>query len=56
MNDDKGEILGKAIRLYNSPAAFFCGGCDAVKKECSFDSGRSILFEQPNAVFETTFA
>jgi len=51
MNDDMGEILGKAVRLYNTDAAVFFGGCDAEKKSCSFDQGREILFEQPNANF-----
>lgn len=37
MNDDNGEILGKAVRLYNTDAAVFFGGCDAEKKTCSFD-------------------
>jgi hypothetical protein len=52
MNDNKGAIMGKALTLYNSPAAIFVGGCDATKQECGFDSVKSILFEQPNAVFE----
>lgn len=51
MNGDDGTILGKAVRLYNTDAAVFFGGCDANKKECSFDQGRQILFEQPNANF-----
>ena len=29
MNDEQGEILGKAIRLYNTDKAVFMGGCDA---------------------------
>ena len=51
MNDENGEILGKAVRLYNTDAAIFLGGCDAEKKTCSFDQGRELLFEQPNANF-----
>ena len=51
MNDENGEILGKAVRLYNTDAAVFFGGCDASKKTCRFDQGREILFEQPNANF-----
>lgn len=56
MNDEGGEILGKAVRLYPSSASFFSGGCDASKQTCSFDTGRSILFDQPNAVFADNLA
>lgn len=52
MNEENGgKIMGKAVRLYNTDAAVFFGGCDANTKTCSFDQGREILFEQPNANF-----
>lgn len=51
MNGEPGEILGRGVRLYNTDAAVFFGGCDSTTKTCSFNQGREILFEQPGANF-----
>jgi hypothetical protein len=46
-----GTLLGQAIRMYNSDAVLFSGGCNTVTQSCSFGVTKSILFEQPQAHF-----
>ena len=46
-----GSMLGQALRMYNSGAVIFSGGCNTATQTCSFGVTKSILFEQPNAHF-----
>lgn len=46
-----GTLLGQAVRMYNSDAVIFSGGCNTVSQQCQFDVTKSILFKQPNAHF-----
>lgn len=47
----EGTLLGQAIRMYNSNAVIFSGGCSIEDQKCEFDQTKSILFDQPNAHF-----
>ena len=46
-----GGLMGQAVRMYNSDAVIFSGGCNTVTKKCQFGVTKSILFEQPHAHF-----
>ena len=50
-----GALLGQALRMYNSDAVIFSGGCNTLTKKCSFGATRSILFEQPQANLKNSF-
>ena len=52
LKDGAGTLLGRALRMYNSDAVIFSGGCNTVTQECAaFGSTKSILIEQPSAHF-----
>jgi len=51
-----GTLLGQALRMYNSDAVIFSGGCNIATQKCSFDVTKSIMFEQPNAHFTDSLA
>ena len=40
-----GALLGRALRMYNSDAVIFSGGCNSLTQTCSFDHTKSILFD-----------
>ena len=40
-----GSMLGQALRMYNSGAVIFSGGCNTATQTCSFGVTKSILFE-----------
>ena len=40
-----GALLGRALRMYNSDAVIFSGGCNSLTSQCAFGSTKSILFE-----------
>ena len=44
-------MLGQAVRMYNSDAVIFSGGCNSISQTCSFGVTKSILFNQPSAHF-----
>ena len=46
-----GTMLGQAVRMYNTDAVIFSGGCNSLSQTCSFDVTKSILFNQPSAHF-----
>ena len=46
-----GTMLGQAVRMYNSDAVVFSGGCNSLSQTCSFGVTKSILFNQPSAHF-----
>ena len=46
-----GTMLGQAVRMYNSDAVIFSGGCNSISQTCSFGVTKSILFNQPSAHF-----
>lgn len=48
-----GTMLGQAVRMYNSDAVIFSGGCNSISQTCSFGVTKSILFNQPSAHFTT---
>ena len=51
LNNSSGNLLGQAVRIYNSNAVIFSGGCQIESQQCSFGVTKSILFGQPNAHF-----
>lgn len=51
LNTSDGSLLGQAVRMYNSDAVIFSGGCNIAMQTCSFGVTKSILFGQPSAHF-----
>ena len=45
LKEGGGSLMGQAVRMYNSDAVIFSGGCNTVTKKCSFGVTKSILFE-----------
>ena len=56
LKQGEGMLLGSAVRMYNSNAVMFSGGCNIATQQCSFDTSKSILFNQPNAHFSDKVA
>ena len=44
-------MLGKAVRMYNSDAVVFSGGCNSASQLCAFPVSKQILIKQPSARF-----
>ena len=44
-------MLGKAVRMYNSDAVVFSGGCNMLSQTCAFPVSKQILIKQPSARF-----
>ena len=44
LKPDEGMLLGQAVRMYNSNAVIFSGGCNAETGVCAFDVSKSIKF------------
>ena len=40
-----GVLLGQAIRMYNSNAVVFSGGCNILTQKCKFAETKAILFD-----------
>jgi|FrelakmetLWP11LW_1041352.scaffolds.fasta_scaffold116654_2 hypothetical protein len=47
LKEAEGTLLGQALRMYNSDAVIFSGGCNIASQKCAFGVTRSILFGQP---------
>lgn len=51
LNQSEGSLLGRALRMHNSDAVIFSGGCNSASQTCTFGVTKSILFSQPSAHF-----
>ena len=51
LNQADGTLLGRALRMHNSDAVIFSGGCNTALQTCAFGVTKSILFGQPSAHF-----
>ena len=47
MNSGDGTLLGSAVRIFNTDAVVWSGGCNQNSKQCSFSISKETLFEQP---------
>ena len=47
LNSGDGTLLGAAVRIYNTDAVVWSGGCNQNTKQCSFSLNKETLFEQP---------